>query len=162
MPTPPVDISRFPTGEPTISYDLDEEELVDLEMMEEWARKYVMRFRSVPPIAQMVLAFALTPIIALWLVRFVRPIERGELEGETEMWVVAGDMPTMAFETELAPTPSEALRLYCVLAEDWANNVLAGRDLSENYPIPVAPTPKHARMLLERAKYIREEFLPIA
>jgi hypothetical protein len=160
--TPPVDTSHFPTGAPTISYDLDPEERLDLEMLEERARNYVSSFRSAQPIAEMKLAFGLTPILVLYLVRFARPIERGECKGETEMWVVVGDGPSMLFETELTPTPSEALRFYCVLAEDWAGNVLAGRDLSESYPIPVAPTPKHAKMLMGRAEFIRKKFIPIA
>jgi hypothetical protein len=37
--------------------------------------------------------------------------------------------------------------------------VLAGRDLSENYPIPVAPTREHAESLKNRIAFIRENLL---
>lgn len=162
MTTPPVDTTRFPTGEPAIDYDYDPEEQRDLEKLEAEARAYVGSFRSAVPIADMPLAFAVPPILAVFLVRFARPIERGELAGETEMWLVVGDLPSMTFETEAAPTPADALRLYCAIAQDWAETVLNGGDLAACYPIPVEPTREHAEMLLSRLEYIREEFVPIA
>ena len=61
-----------------------------------------------------------------------------------------------------ARTPAEALQLYCAIAEDWAENVLTGRDLSDSYPIPVAPTREHGEMLKSRVHSIREMFVPIA
>jgi hypothetical protein len=162
MPTPPVDTSRFPTGAPAIDYDYDPEEQRELEKLEAEARACVASFRSAVPIADMPLAFAVPPILGLFLVRFARPIERGELTGETEMWVVVGDLPSMVFETEPTPTPADALRLYCAIAQDWAETVVSGGDLAECYPIAVAPTREHAEMLLSRIEYIREEFVPIA
>jgi hypothetical protein len=68
----------------------------------------------------------------------------------------------MHFETDDAPTPAIALRLYCAIAQDWADNVLAGRDLSDSYPIPVAPTREHAEMLLSRVENIRKNYIPLA
>lgn len=160
--TPPVDTSRFPTGAPVISYNHDEEERRDLEMLQEQARAYVMGFPSAAPIADMLLAFGVAPILTLFLVRFARPIERGELKGETEMWVVVGDLPSICFETEMTPTPADALRMYCAIAQDWADNVLGSGKLSQSYPIAVEPTREHAEMLLSRVEYIRKEFIPIA
>jgi hypothetical protein len=135
---------------------------VDLEKLEAEALAYVLSFRSSQPIADMPLAFAVTPILALFLVRFARPIERGELTSETEVWVVVGDLPSMVFETEITPTPSDALRMYCAIAQDWADNILAGRDLSESYPISIPATRKHAENLLGRIDFIRRELVPIA
>jgi hypothetical protein len=71
-------------------------------------------------------------------------------------------LPSMHFETDDYPAPAIALRLYCAIAQDWADNVLAGRDLSESYPIPVAPTKEHAEMLLSRGEAIRNDFIPLA
>lgn len=39
---------------------------------------------------------------------------------------------------------------------------MAGRDLSECYPIEVAPTSEHAEMLLSRIAFIRQEIIPLA
>jgi hypothetical protein len=75
---------------------------------------------------------------------------------------VVGDLPSMHFETDDARTPASALDLYCAIAQDWAENVLTGRDLSESYPIPVAPTAEHAEMLKSRIATIRQDFLPLA
>lgn len=110
------------------------------------------------PISEVVLAFGVAPILGLFLVRFDRP-RRPE---DTERWAVVGDLPPMHFETDDTPTPALALQLYCAIAQDWADNVLAGRDLSESYPIEVAPTAEHANMLLGRVDFIRTEFVPLA
>ncbi|MDO8377527.1 hypothetical protein [Phenylobacterium sp.] len=45
--------------------------------------------------------------------------------------VVVGDLPSMHFEGDDTPTPAIALELDCAIAQDWADNVLEGRDLSE-------------------------------
>ena len=71
-------------------------------------------------------------------------------------------MPSMHFETDDAPEPWFALELYCAIAQDWADNVLAGRHLSDSYPIPVEPTREHAEMLLGRVGFIRRKFVPLA
>lgn len=76
--------------------------------------------------------------------------------------MVVGDLPSMHFETDDPPTPDVALRLYCAIAQDWADNVLEGRDLSDSYQIPVAPTREHAEMLLGRIEFIRKELIPLA
>jgi hypothetical protein len=54
------------------------------------------------------------------------------------------------------------LRLYCAIAQDWAETVLAGRDLSQCYPIPVEPSRELAESLLGRVAFLREEFVPLA
>lgn len=59
-------------------------------------------------------------------------------------------------------TPAETVQLYCVIAQGWADNVMAGRDLSESYPIEVAPTEEHAELLYRRIKFIREKLIPLA
>jgi hypothetical protein len=68
----------------------------------------------------------------------------------------------MHFETDDARTPDVALKLYCAIAQDWADTVLEGRDLSDSYPIPVAPTREHAKMLLGRIDFIRKKLIPLA
>jgi hypothetical protein len=71
-------------------------------------------------------------------------------------------LPSVLFETESARTPSDALRLYCAICEDWAETVPAGGDRSECYPIRAAPTREHAEMLLGRIGFIREKMVPDA
>lgn len=104
------------------------------------------------------LAFGVAPILALFLVRFERPRK----PEDAERWVVVGNLPPMHFETDDTPTPALALQLYCAIAQDWADNVLEGRDLSDSYPIEVAPTREHAEMLLGRIDFIRRELIPLA
>lgn len=88
--------------------------------------------------------------------------EPGGRPEDAERWVVVGDLPSMHFETDDTPTPASALELYCGIAQEWAETVLDGGDLSECYPIDVAPTREHADMLNSRIGFIREELIPLA
>lgn len=151
-----VDTSSFPTGR-NIDYE-SEDELRELEALREEAQRYLATYSWDPPIIELVLAFGVAPIIALFLVRRA-PGGRPE---DAERWVAVGDLPSMHFETDDTPTPTLALELYCAIAQDWSDNVLAGRDLSDSYPIPVAPTREHAEMLLGRVDFIRTKLIPLA
>jgi hypothetical protein len=151
-----VDTSSFPTGAGLDYESAEEVELLEQLTADAWA--FVNSYRWTPPIAGLVLAFGVAPIIGLYLMRF----EPGGDPRDAERWVVVGDLPSMHFETDDAPTPAIALQLYCAIAQDWADAVLEGRDLSDSYPIPVAPTEEHAKMLLSRIGTIRKDFIPLA
>lgn len=151
-----VDTSSFPVGE-TLDYE-SEEEIALLEVLRAEAWSYLDTYRWVPTISDLILAFGVAPILALFLVRR----EPGGRPEDAERWVVVGDLPSMHFETDDTPTPALALRLYCAIAQDWADNVMAERDLSESYPIPVAPTQEHAHLLLDRIDFIRTKLIPRA
>ncbi|WP_397416623.1 hypothetical protein [Phenylobacterium sp.] len=151
-----VDTSRFPFGI-NIDYESDEE-VEGLQAMEAKAREFIDRDPYTQPIAELILAFGIESILALFLVRFVAP---RKLE-DSERWVVVGNCPSMHFETDDAPTPAIALRLYCAIAQDWADNILAGDDLDDSYPIAAAETEENARDLLSRIEFVREELIPLA
>jgi len=151
-----IDTSGFPVGD-DIDYE-SEEEVEILGALAKDARAFVDGWRWDPPIEDLVLACGVAPIIGLYLMRFAP----GGKPEDRERWVVVGDLPSMHFETDDAPTPALALHLYCAIAQDWADNVLAGRDLSESYPIPVAPTKEYAEMLLSRIEAIERDFIPLA
>lgn len=156
-----VDSSGFPVGAPDIDYESTEER-ADLETLREDARYFFETRSGSPPIEDLVLAFGVSPILALFLVRHADPIQSGERAGDVESWVVVGDLPFMLFETDEAPTPVVALELYCAIAQDWAERVLGDGDLSESYPIPVKPTEGNANLLLSRIEFIREKLIPLA
>ena len=151
-----VDTSRFPVGD-DIDYE-SQEEVEAIQALTDRAHAFVHSHRWTPPIEKLVLAFGVGPILGLYLMRF----EPGGKPEDRERWVVVGDLPAMHFETDDTPTPALALRLYCAIAQDWADNVLAGRDLSDSYPIPVPPTREHAEMLLGRVEFIRTKLIPLA
>jgi hypothetical protein len=151
-----IDVSGFPVGI-DIDYESDEER-AGLKLLTEDAWSFVNSYRWTPPVADLVMAFAVAPVLGLYLMRF----EPGGRPGDAERWVVVGDLPSMHFETDDTPTPALALQLYCAIAQDWADNVIAGRDLSDSYPIPVEPTGEHAEMLLSRVDFIRTELIPLA
>lgn len=151
-----IDTSHFPVGR-DIDYD-SAEEVEGLRALQAEAWDFMDSYRWTPPIADLVFAFGVAPILGLYLVRF----EPGGRPEDAERWVVVGDLPPMHFETDDAPTPAWALQLYCAIAQDWADAVLEGRDLSDSYPIEVSPTPEYAEMLLSRVAFIRKEFVPLA
>lgn len=138
-----------------------EGEALLLEILAQDARAFVQSHHWAPPIAELLLAFGIGGIIGLFLVRFEGGIVSGEGQGDTEIWVVVGDLPSIYFETEDIGTRAEALETYCNIAEDWADRVIAGHDLSDSYPIPVAPTYEHAGMLKSRIDTIRNNFIPL-
>lgn len=151
-----VDTSGFPFGR-----DLDYESAAEVERLDALAAEahaFMDPDSWTPPIVDLVLAFGVAPMIGLFLARFAP----GGKPADAERWVVVGDLPSMHFETDDTPTPALALKLYCAIAQDWADNVLAGRDLSDSYPIEVAPTAEHAEMLLSRIAFIRSELVPLA
>lgn len=151
-----VDTTRFPVGQ-DIDY-VSEEEVGAIKALTDKALAFVNRFRWTPPIESLLLAFGTGPMLGLFLMRF----ETGGRPEDRERWVVVGDLPSMHFETDDARTPSDALWLYCAIAQDWADNVLAEGDLSESYPIGVEPTLKYAKMLLDRIEFIRTKMVPLA
>jgi hypothetical protein len=151
-----VDTDGWPVGR-DIDYE-SKEEVEAIRGLTIEAQAFVNSRQWRPPIAELVLAFGVGPLLGLYLLRFAssgRPEDR-------ERWLVVGDLPTMHFETDDTPTPALALRLYCAIAQDWADNVLEGRDLSDSYPIEVEPTREHAEMLLGRVEFIRRELIPLA
>jgi hypothetical protein len=150
-----IDTTSFPVGR-DIDYG-SEDELKLLKALTDDAWAFVGSYRWSPPIADLVLAFGVAPIIGLFLMRF----GPGAKPCDAERWLVVGDLPSMHFETDDAPTPTIALQLYCAIAQDWADTILEGRDLSESYPISVAPTPEHAELLKSRIETIRTNFIPL-
>lgn len=156
---PAIDTSTFQLGVPP-GEDAEEEGPL-LQALAESARQFVTAQRWAPPIRELLLAFGVGGVIGLFLVRFERPISSGESRGDQEVWVVVGDLPSIYFETEDVGSRQRALQVYCNLAEDWADRVLGGIELSGSYPIPVEPTPEHALMLKSRVNTIRREFIPL-
>ncbi len=151
-----IDTSRFPVGR-DIDYTSGEEAAA-IRVLTAEAQAFISSSRWTQPIEALTLAFGVGPMLGLYLMRF----QPGGKPEDRERWVVVGDLPSMHFETDDAPKPWLALELYCAIAQDWADNVTAGRDLSDSYPIPVAPTREYARMLLSRIDFIRRKLVPLA
>lgn len=152
---PPVDTSSFQlAGEP------DPEEDEKLAQREREAREYIARFTGASPIKETLLAFGVSDILALFLVRFEEPI-RWDGEEDAEIWVVVGDLPPAHLVTDDCINPPDALETYCVFMEDWADRVLKGEDLEGAYLVTAEPTQEHAEMLKSRIEFIRDEIIPV-
>jgi hypothetical protein len=158
--TPLIDTSKFQLG---VAPDEDDDiEAPALAAMAQDARAYMASLQWAPPVAELLLAYGIGGLMAVFLVRYAHPVAAGQSKGDREAWVVVGDMPSMCFETETATTPILALRLYAAIAQDWADNVLKGADLSQSYPVRTEPTREHAKMLKTRIQFIRKKIIPAA
>lgn len=156
---PLIDTSRFQLGpEEGLEGEDLAQELAGLARTEATVRDYLASRPWARPVRDVLLAYGVGHVLGLYLVRFLEPLS----DGDTERWFVAGDIPRMNFETEDAPAPWLALELYCAIAQDWADRVLAGDDLSDSYPIEAPPTKANAEDLLSRIEFIREEMVPLA
>lgn len=143
------------------------EDTLDLAEMEDWARNVLDNRGFGPYCQELLLAYGLPRVIALYLARLdlpvspVYPIPTGRIEGKKDLWVVVGDLPAIHFWGDWGDTRDYALESYCITAEEWAQCVLDGESLDECFPIPAAPTREHARMLLSRVRFIRDEIIPV-
>lgn len=152
-----IDTSSFePLHEIAGADSEDRQALLDLA---EQASSYIKSFRWCPPIEQLLLAFGVGGVVALFLIRFERAIGGG---GDRELWIVVGDLPPAYFVTDEARTPAQALEVYCELMEDWADQVLSRGDTTESFPVAVEPTKEHAEMLKSRLEFIRQKLIPEA
>lgn len=151
-----IDTSQFPVGD-----NLDYTSPVEVEsirVLEAEVWDFLHGENQSKFVADVVFAFGLAPKLGLFLLRF----KPGGKPEDAERWAVVGDLPPMHFETDDTPTPALALKLYCAIAQDWADNVIAGNDLSDSYPIEAAPTQEHAEMVLGRIDFIRTHLIPLA
>lgn len=154
-----IDSSRFPLGD--LDY-YDDGEVASLELLSRDARGYIESFHWAPPLADLLLAFGIAPKIGLFLARFTMPIAGKASQGDNELWIVVGDLPSAYFVIDDAYTPADALEAYCELMMEWIAAVITGRDLSQSYPVEAEPTMEHAEMLESRIEFVREKLIPQA
>ncbi len=99
-------------------------------------------------------------VIALFLLQ----VEPAALKGKPlprsgeYVWVVVGDIPSAYLETDGIHDPFVALAEYCELMIDWADEVLAGGDLGECFPVRATASKDNARDLQSRIRTIRDLF----
>lgn len=140
-----------------------EDEAEDIQLlaeMEERARGYLEYLELLPLCQDLLLAYALPGVIALYVAR-LHPYPTGEPEQTQDFWLIVGDLPSIAFIGYEDHTRVTAIETYCDACQHWAETVLEGGDLSECYPISAAPTQANAENLLRRTAFIRDEILPV-
>jgi hypothetical protein len=76
------------------------------------------------------------------------------------LWVIVGDIPPAYLVTDFCKTPSEALRTYIHEMKRWVELAKKGRSASDVIPVNVPPTPKWARQVSGRLKFLEQNLLP--
>jgi len=89
---------------------------------------------------------------------FLFQIEPSDESTDIYVWVIQGDIPTVYVDQSVTEG-GEALKIYCDLMDEWADNVLQGRTLEDCYPVDAEPTADNARLLKKRIAFIRKELL---
>ncbi|NLS94422.1 MAG: DUF4826 family protein [Planctomycetaceae bacterium] len=135
----------------------DAEETLELHSMLQEAKAYVASFSWAPEIAEAFMGIGVGGIIGVWLLKFTQPISS---EGDDYLWIINGDVPTAYLVTDEAPTPTDALNVYCDLMTDWAEAVQLGRSLEDVFPVEAPADSVHADLLLQRVEFIRTKIIP--
>jgi hypothetical protein len=122
------------------------------------ARTFLSSFQWCPPIKAVFLGYGVGNVVAAFLVQLTEAI-RGKDEF---LWVIVGDLPSIYMVTDNAPTASDALSIYCDIANKWADAVLQRKDTTKTFPIKAEPTLENANLLKKRICFLREQIIPRA
>jgi len=76
------------------------------------------------------------------------------------LWVVVGDIPHLYLVLDECKSPSDVLRAYMGLLEQWIKLAREGRSSPDLPPIGVEPTPERATELEQRLQFIRTNVAP--
>jgi hypothetical protein len=134
----------------------DEEDAALLRGMAVSARKYITAHEWCPPVAAMYLADGVGDIVALFLVEFTTTI------GGTDnrLWVVNGDLPAAYLVVEPGDNAREVLEKYCLLMEDWIQEVLVSGDFKNVFPVAAQRTQENVDLLRRRLEFLRRDIVP--
>jgi hypothetical protein len=133
----------------------DAEETFQLRGMLEEAREYLASFPWCRGITRSYVGFAVGGVVAVFLFEIV-----AEPEVDSALWVVTGDLPSAYFVTDDAPTPCDALRVYCSLVDEWIDAVTSRAPLTDVFPVAAEPSEENAHLLRKRVGFIRNEIIP--
>jgi len=56
-------------------------------------------------------------------------------------------------------TGKEALKIYCEIMTEWADNILHGKSIENCFPVNASPTMGNANLLKRRIEFIKTEIL---
>jgi hypothetical protein len=134
-----------------------EEDTELLRQMAATATDYINGFSWCPPVSAMHLAYGIGGVIALFLVRFERKIA----QTDDKLWIVVGDLPDAYLVVETEDNPRDAIERYCLLMDEWINEVLGSGNFADVFPVDAEQTPENAELLRQRLDVIRTEILPL-
>ncbi len=119
------------------------------------AKQYLNGFKWCKIIRRSFLYYNLGKILCIFLFE----IENTQSKEDDRIWVIVGDLPKMYLDTFGPRSVKEVLEDYSDLANEWAENVLQKKSLSNCFPFNEAPSAKLAKMLKSRVGFIRTNLL---
>jgi hypothetical protein len=149
-----IDLTKLQKGS-NLFGDTPEDSLL-LRDMQESALAYIRSFSWAQEVRETYLAFGIGGVIALFLLRFDKPIKNTD----KYLWVVVGDVPSAYFVIDQTTDAVSAIDLYCELMQDWVDAVQSGGSLDNVFPVDASPTKANARLLQSRIRFIHNEIMP--
>lgn len=106
-------------------------------------------------IAERFLGLGVGEVVAVFLFVLDEPVGGSD----DRLWVVVGDLPSAYLVADRAPTPRDALAVYCELMERWCGAVEAGAGLADVFPVAAEATAENASALRSRVGFLRRHLL---
>jgi hypothetical protein len=133
----------------------DQEDTTLLRKNYEEASSYISQFKWCRGVKEAYFGAGVGGIVAAFLFRIVPAGKNDEW-----LWVIVGDLPPAYLVTDQAPTPVDALNVYCTLLDGWIRAVREGALHDDVFPINAPRTQGVADSLAKRVALLREEIIP--
>lgn len=134
----------------------DDEETGQLREMLEDARAYLGRQKWCHSVRSARFGLGIGGVVGVFLFEVT-----GDLGVDSVLWVVSGDLPAAYLVTDAAPTPVEALSVYCDIMEAWVHAARGEGSAADVCPVEAALVEANARRLETRVAFLRREVIPL-
>jgi hypothetical protein len=121
------------------------------------ATEYLNGFKWCKKIKEKYLYYNLGSTLCVFL--FDIENKQSKEKGDSLLWVIVGDLPSMYLDTFNVKTLKEALETYIDLANDWADKIITKQQMENCFPFEVKPTIKLAKALKSRVKFIKNNLM---
>jgi hypothetical protein len=132
----------------------DVEEFQAILMLYNEAKTYVENFKWCKKIIKGWYDFGIYEKIGVFLFK-IEPISD---EVDDFIWIIVGDLPSAYLDCSVL-TGKEALKIYCEIMTEWADNILYGKSVENCFPVNASPTMENANLLKRRIEFIKTEIL---
>lgn len=152
-----IDYSYFQNICPLVEMEGEcEDETLELVKMYTEAKNFIASHKWCPEIKEEYFGGGIANVVAVFLFRFSSLIK----QSDEWLWVIVGDLPSAYLVVDCASTPSHALSVYCEIMESWADCIISGGDISNEYPVRTTPSEENARALQNRIQILRRDIIP--
>jgi hypothetical protein len=135
--------------------DAEDEDRDETQELYDEARRFLVKKKWCRGIEDQYAGIIVPGVIGVFLFKIIpaRP------EVDDWLWVIVGDLPSAYLVCDECPNPATAIDGYIGEMERWVAAAESGRSVADLIPVNVPPTPKYAKMLGSRLKFVEREIL---